>query len=137
MAIPAKLLFRALTALTALSGAFASPISLDDIEPIPDPLKTGADDYRDHIAQQNFEYTAFGDSYSSGVGAGEYIKDCYRCLRYDQAYPQQINKDGRLPGNGGHTFNNVVCSGSNTTDVELYQFNENDEWNKPDRQYGR
>jgi hypothetical protein len=46
------------------------------------------------------EWTALGDSYASGVGAGDYGSDSYRCMRYDQAYPVQLSKEPDL-GLGG------------------------------------
>ena len=85
-----------------------------------------------------FEYTAWGDSYASGVGAGAYI-DGRRCLRYDDAYPQWIadDPDDVLP-DGGSTakFNNVVCSGSNSDDAKAYEFYTTDqEYGQPSFQF--
>lgn len=72
----------------------------------------------------SFEWTAWGDSYASGVGSGNYVNG-RRCLRYDEAYPVWINDDPKnlLPGSGGH-FNNVVCSGATAEEVEEFQFYE-------------
>jgi hypothetical protein len=84
----------------------------------------------------SFEWTAWGDSYASGVGAGRYI-DGRRCLRYAEAYPVWINDDPdkSLPGSGGK-FNNVVCSGAKGKDVIDYQFYETDQWaGKPNPEY--
>ncbi|KAI1201549.1 hypothetical protein F5X97DRAFT_338488 [Nemania serpens] len=47
-----------------------------------------------------------------------------------------INGDARLPG-GDHQFNNVVCSGSSTADVQAYQFYDEDTPNQPSWQFGR
>lgn len=71
----------------------------------------------------SFEWTAWGDSYASGVGAGKYV-DGRRCLRYNGAYPVEISidADNLLASQGGGTFNNVVCSGAKVEDVEAYQF---------------
>jgi hypothetical protein len=110
-------------ALSALSGAFASP------------LVTRIETIKHLLGRDNFEWTALGDSYASGVGGGEYIKDSYRCLRYDHAYPVVMNGDSRLPS-GDHKFNNVVCSGSNSTEVNLYQFMDKDTSGVPSSQYG-
>lgn len=85
----------------------------------------------------DFEWTAWGDSYASGVGAGNYI-DGRRCLRYDGAYPVAISIDTEnlLASEGGGKFNNVVCSGAKAEDVELYQFyTEDQEDSAPDWQY--
>jgi len=72
----------------------------------------------------SFEWTAWGDSYASGVGAGDYV-DGFRCLRYSKAYPRFIDADPDkyLPGPGGK-FNNVACSGAKVHEVEEYQFFE-------------
>lgn len=83
----------------------------------------------------SFEWTAWGDSYASGVGAGNYVNG-RRCLRYDGAYPYQIysDKDGTLHNDGGK-FNNVVCSGAEAHDILDYQFYDSDMINKPNGQY--
>ncbi|TGO09784.1 hypothetical protein BTUL_0154g00070 [Botrytis tulipae] len=52
-----------------------------------------------------FEWTAWGDSYASGVGTGDYL-DGRRCLRHNGAYPELIHH-----GSGsGVQLNNVVCT---------------------------
>jgi hypothetical protein len=83
----------------------------------------------------SFEWTAWGDSYASGVGAGSYV-DGRRCLRYKEAYPVLINDDPEelLMGSGGK-FNNVVCSGATAKEVEEYQFYDRDQTDKPNLQY--
>ncbi|TGJ88663.1 hypothetical protein E0Z10_g8 [Xylaria hypoxylon] len=111
------------TVLTVISSVLASPLA-HKIEKITHLL-----------GRDQFEWTALGDSYSSGVGAGEYGSNSYRCLRYDQAYPVLINGDSRLP-QGDHQFNNVVCSGSSTADVQDYQFYDEDTSSQPNRQFG-
>lgn len=70
----------------------------------------------------DFEWTAWGDSYASGVGGGAYV-DGRRCLRYEEAYPVWIedDPDDLLDGEGGK-FNNVVCSGAKADEVIDYQF---------------
>ena len=80
-----------------------------------------------------FEWTALGDSYASGVGTVEYV-DGRRCLRYDQAWPVLLNGDAQL-AEGDHIFNNVVCSGSHYSDVELYQLYDDDQTNQPNWQF--
>jgi hypothetical protein len=110
-------------ALSASSGTFASP------------LATRIETIKQLLGRDNFEWTALGDSYASGVGGGEYVSDSYRCLRYDNGYPVQINGDSRLPS-GDHKFNNVVCSGSNSTEVNLYQFFDKDTSGVPTSDYG-
>lgn len=113
-----------LTISSALAGVVASP------------LATRIETIKRLLTRDDFEWTALGDSYSSGVGAGEYTSNSYRCLRYSQAYPNMMDRDSRLP-RGGHLFHNAVCSGSSTADVEAYQFYDKDTFGKPDRTYGQ
>jgi len=57
-------------------------------------------------------YVALGDSYSSGVGAGDYISSSGSCERSTEAYPEQWA--------GAHSpasFVSVACSGATTADV--------------------
>jgi hypothetical protein len=84
----------------------------------------------------SFEWTAWGDSYASGVGAGRYL-DGRRCLRYEEAYPIWINDDPDhlLEGSGGK-FNNVVCSGAKAEEVEEFQFyNTQPDYGQPTWQF--
>ena len=84
----------------------------------------------------SFEWTAWGDSYASGVGAGRYVNG-RRCLRYVEAYPVWINDDPKklLPGSGGK-FNNVVCSGATAEEVQEFQFYDSDQKSgQPNWQY--
>ncbi|KAI9674953.1 MAG: hypothetical protein M1817_001359 [Caeruleum heppii] len=80
-----------------------------------------------------FEWTAMGDSYASGVGSTNYV-DGRRCLRYDQAYPVLLNGDSNLASDD-YIFNNVVCSGAHYSDVEQYQFYDEDTTNQPNWQF--
>jgi lysophospholipase L1-like esterase len=57
-------------------------------------------------------YVALGDSYSSGVGAGNYISASGNCERSTDAYPEQWA--------GAHSpasFVSVACSGATTANV--------------------
>lgn len=56
-------------------------------------------------------YTALGDSYSSGVGTGNYYSDSGSCYRSPQAYPVQVAQRIGAP----LTF--VACSGARVPDV--------------------
>jgi len=63
-------------------------------------------------AASGVHYAALGDSYSSGVGAGDYISASGSCERSEKAYPEQWA--------GTHspaTFVSVACSGATTADV--------------------
>jgi lysophospholipase L1-like esterase len=57
-------------------------------------------------------YVALGDSYSSGVGAGDYISASGGCERSENAYPEQW-ADAHSPA----AFVSVACSGATTADV--------------------
>jgi lysophospholipase L1-like esterase len=57
-------------------------------------------------------YVALGDSYSSGVGTGNYISSSGSCERSTQAYPEQW-----AGANGPASFVSVACSGASTADV--------------------
>jgi lysophospholipase L1-like esterase len=57
-------------------------------------------------------YVALGDSYSSGVGAGNYISSSGSCDRSTNAYPQLWAN-----ANDPASFAFVACSGATTSDV--------------------
>jgi lysophospholipase L1-like esterase len=63
-------------------------------------------------AASSVSYVALGDSYSSGLGAGDYISASGSCDRSNKAYPEQWA--------GSHSpasFVSVACAGATTTDV--------------------
>ena len=105
-----------------LWSAFVTPLLA-----LPPTAKVNPRDEFLRTRSPSFEWTAWGDSYASGVGSGAYIND-RRCLRYQESYPVWINDDPNklLPGSGGK-FNNVVCSGSTAKEVEDYQFYDSDQ----------
>jgi lysophospholipase L1-like esterase len=57
-------------------------------------------------------YVALGDSYSSGVGAGDYISSSGTCERSTLAYPERW-----AAAHSPATFVSVACSGASTADV--------------------
>ncbi len=57
-------------------------------------------------------YVALGDSYSSGLGAGDYISSSGSCDRSTRAYPEQW-----ADSNGAASFVSVACAGATTADV--------------------
>ncbi|MFH8499226.1 SGNH/GDSL hydrolase family protein [Streptomyces coeruleorubidus] len=57
-------------------------------------------------------YTALGDSYSSGVGAGSYISSSGDCKRSTKAYPYLW-----AAAHSPSTFDFTACSGARTGDV--------------------
>lgn len=63
-------------------------------------------------AASSVAYVALGDSYSSGVGAGNYISSSGRCERSSNAYPEQW-----AGANSPASFVSVACSGATTADV--------------------
>lgn len=62
------------------------------------------------------DYVALGDSYSSGVGTGDYRPDSGNCLRSDAAYPALWAKTHTV---GAFAFK--ACSGATTQDVRASQ----------------
>jgi len=63
-------------------------------------------------ATSTVNYVALGDSYSSGVGAGNYIGSSGSCDRSTNAYPEQWDN-----ANAPASFVSVACSGATTADV--------------------
>jgi lysophospholipase L1-like esterase len=61
-------------------------------------------------------YIALGDSYSSGVGAGDYIDSSGDCDRSPNAY-SALWADAHSPS----SYASVACSGATTADVESSQ----------------
>ncbi|SHG64383.1 GDSL-like Lipase/Acylhydrolase family protein [Jatrophihabitans endophyticus] len=57
-------------------------------------------------------YVALGDSYSSGVGAGDYVDSSGSCDRSTNAY-SQVWADAHSPA----SYTSVACSGATTADV--------------------
>ena len=81
------------------------------------------------------EWTAMGDSYASGVGAGSQDpNDNYLgCFRFPFAYPPQMQSgDGSLQPNP-LKFNNVACSGNTFQQILDKEFLDNEE---KDGRYG-
>ena len=63
-------------------------------------------------AASGVRYVALGDSYSSGVGAGNYYSSSGSCKRSASAYPVRW-ADSNSPA----SFTSVACSGATTSDV--------------------
>ena len=63
-------------------------------------------------AATTVNYVALGDSYSSGLGAGDYISSSGGCDRSTNAYPEQW-----AAANSPAAFASVACAGATTTDV--------------------
>ncbi|MFE2285997.1 SGNH/GDSL hydrolase family protein [Streptomyces sp. NPDC059443] len=63
-------------------------------------------------AAADFGYVALGDSYSSGVGAGNYDSSSGDCKRTTRAYPALW-----AAAHSPQTFSFVACSGARTGDV--------------------
>jgi hypothetical protein len=60
-----------------------------------------------------------------------------RCMRFNEAYPRLMNVDGRMPGGADRIFNNVVCSGAQTKDVDAEQFYDEEHTPPVLDQFGR
>lgn len=69
------------------------------------------------------EWTAMGDSYASGVGAGpQPADDTNRCFRFPHAYPPIMQSgDGSIQPNP-EKFNNVACSGNTFQQILQKEF---------------
>jgi len=63
-------------------------------------------------AASTVRYVALGDSYSSGLGAGNNVSSSGSCDRSDNAYPEQWSDE-----NPSASFVSVACSGATTADV--------------------
>jgi len=63
-------------------------------------------------AASTVSYVALGDSYSSGLGAGNYISSSGSCDRSNNAYPEQW-----AGANAPASFVSVACAGATTADV--------------------
>ena len=63
-------------------------------------------------AASSVQYVALGDSYSSGLGAGDYISSSDSCDRSTRAYPEQWAGE-YTPA----SFVSVACAGATTADV--------------------
>lgn len=63
-------------------------------------------------AQADFGYAALGDSYSSGVGSGNYDSASGNCKRSSRAYPALW-----AAAHSPQTFSFTACSGARTGDV--------------------
>ena len=63
-------------------------------------------------AQSSVHYVALGDSYSSGVGAGNYTSSSGSCDQSPNAYPQLWAN-----ANGPASFANETCAGATTSSV--------------------
>ena len=62
-------------------------------------------------------WTAFGDSFSAGPGAGADIGGSGDCRRRTGAWPNQLNTSPLLSTNLAHVFNFAACSGARIADV--------------------
>jgi lysophospholipase L1-like esterase len=67
-------------------------------------------------ASAGVSYVALGDSYSSGVGAGDYISSSGSCDRSPNAYSALWAGQHALS-----SYTSVACSGAKTTDVSAGQ----------------
>jgi hypothetical protein len=63
-------------------------------------------------AASSVQYVALGDSFSSGLGAGDYISSSGSCDRSTRAYPEQW-ADANAPA----SFVSVACAGATTADI--------------------
>ncbi|KAK4099834.1 SGNH hydrolase, partial [Parathielavia hyrcaniae] len=64
-------------------------------------------------------WTAFGDSYAAGIGAGnKHASDTGDCRRRANAYPNQVQTDGSLAGGMNVEFSFQACSSAKIAEVQ-------------------
>jgi hypothetical protein len=64
-------------------------------------------------------WTAFGDSYAAGIGAGgKHPSDTAKCRRRSNAYPNLLQVDGSLAAGMSVDFSFRACSGAKIPDVQ-------------------
>ena len=67
-------------------------------------------------AASSVSYVALGDSYSSGLGAGDYISSSGSCDRSRKAYPERWARS-HSHSHSHASFVSVACAGATTSDV--------------------
>ena len=65
------------------------------------------------------EYTALGDSYAAGIGAGSNIDS--KCSVYNSSYPLLLDRDPHLGSREKRTLHDRACAGATSFDVIRYQ----------------
>jgi lysophospholipase L1-like esterase len=68
------------------------------------------------VGASTVNYVALGDSYSSGLGAGNYISSSGSCDRSTNAYPERW-----AAASSPASFVSVACAGATTSDVQSSQ----------------
>ncbi|KAL2045470.1 hypothetical protein N7G274_001898 [Stereocaulon virgatum] len=100
--------------IASVSAAVASA----SLKPYATPLTSG----------EIKEWGAYGDSFTAGIGSNglaDYDGYSQSCSRYKQAYPNQMNADGRWPGDPAQrTLNFGACSGNVIKDVHDKQLTD-------------
>ncbi|QVQ52722.1 PKD domain-containing protein [Spiractinospora alimapuensis] len=72
-----------------------------------------ADSPADQGTEQLTRWVAMGDSFQSGVGAGEYDEESGDCQRSPLSHVRLLNSDGTIPGE----LDFVACSGARIDDL--------------------
>lgn len=101
-----RAVFRHPLAATVLAAAAAAGLALAVTTP------AAAQSGVDYAAQSTVNYVALGDSYSSGVGAGDYYPSSGSCDRSANAYPVLWAN-----AHGPASYVSVACSGATTSSV--------------------
>ncbi len=73
------------------------------------------------------EWTAMGDSYAAGIGAGSVIKPVAFydiCYRSDQSYPSDMQSGPTAFSPQPQTFNYLACSGATLPQILMTQLND-------------
>ncbi|KAK2877265.1 hypothetical protein FQN49_001289 [Arthroderma sp. PD_2] len=121
------ILLKSLCLVFFVVSTHASPPATPDQQAMIKELTRGGglSRYTIEPVRDVMEWTAIGDSYATGVGAGE-PDEWRRCLRYSEAYPRLIQDSPNFPGPRNHKLNNVACSGATTEETLKEQFRDTD-----------
>ncbi|KAB5522082.1 SGNH hydrolase-type esterase domain-containing protein [Coniochaeta sp. 2T2.1] len=88
-------------------------------------LRAVASDDNLGLAPVSGGWTAFGDSFAAGIGAGDAYdnSDPDHCRRRTHAHPVVLNTDPIFAPSAAHDFSFLACSGDKTPEVLVRQIN--------------
>jgi hypothetical protein len=109
-----------------ISAAHSSPLVMHDSTPArstrPSPESPFNSTSHDNVLAPRGEFglsfktfAALGDSYASGLGAGQVLDRT--CRRYHHSYSYLINADPRMGRDAGRRFEPLTCAGATIRDV--------------------
>lgn len=124
---PSNVLSHCATIFTLVSVTSASPFAVRDSESthinstteaqLSPSSNTSILSPRGEFELSFDTFAALGDSYASGLGAGQVLDRT--CRRYDHSYPYLINADPKLgsPEEVGRRFEPLTCAGATIHDI--------------------